>query len=57
MDNVVDARQSPITDTTKPVTTKPVTTKHWHAPKYTILDVNETAQDFIAVTDTTSFFS
>lgn len=52
MDNTTDTRQSPTADTPKPAESK-----RWHAPKYETIDLSETASDFIAVTDTTSFFS
>lgn len=52
MDNAADIHQSQVTDTTSPATSK-----RWHEPKYVVIDVNETASDFIAVTDGTSFFS
>lgn len=52
MDNATDSHQSQNTDTAEPAERK-----RWHAPKYVTLDVDETASDFIAVTDGTSFFS
>jgi hypothetical protein len=52
MDNAADTHQSQVTDTTSPATSK-----RWHAPKYVVIDVNETATDFISVTDGATFFS
>ena len=51
MDHPADAHPTQ-TDRTESADLKP-----WQAPKCVILDVDETASDFIAVTDSTSFFS
>jgi hypothetical protein len=52
MANATETHKSQTTDTTTPAGRK-----HWHTPEYVAIDVNETASDFIAVTDSTSFFS
>lgn len=49
---VVDIRHLQKTDTDTAAERKP-----WHAPKRVSMDIDETATDFIAVTDNTSFFS
>lgn len=49
MDKAVETRKSQTTDKTA--------SKRWHTPEYVVTDVNETASDFIAITDGTSFFS